>query len=167
MAIMKKLRLATLAAGLAAAASFLSVAPVQAQALSGNGGQTVDTIAAVVNNGVITRRELDERMGLITRRLNQQNAPIPPVDQLRQQVLNQMVLERIQLQKAKEDNISVDDTAVQKTLERLAQANNLTLDTYRARIEAQGVPWSTFMSDARTELTLSRLREKEVDSKVT
>ncbi len=164
---MKKLRLATLAAGLAAATSFLSVAPVQAQALSGNGGQTVDTIAAVVNNGVITRRELDERMGLITRRLNQQNAPIPPVDQLRQQVLNQMVLERIQLQKAKEDNISVDDTAVQKTLERLAQANNLTLDTYRARIEAQGVPWSTFMSDARTELTLSRLREKEVDSKVT
>ncbi|MFM0335285.1 peptidylprolyl isomerase [Paraburkholderia fungorum] len=167
MAIMKKLRLATLAAGLAAAASFLSVAPVQAQALSSNGGQTVDTIAAVVNNGVITRRELDERMGLITRRLNQQNAPIPPMDQLRQQVLNQMVLERIQLQKAKEDNISIDDAAVQKTLERLAQANNLTLEMYRARIEAQGVPWTTFMSDARTELTLSRLREKEVDSKVT
>src|SRR6202012_4131209 len=75
-AIMKKLRLATLAAGLVAAASFLSVAPVQAQALPGtngssgnlgNDGQTVDTIAAVGNNGVITRRELDERMGLITR----------------------------------------------------------------------------------------------------
>lgn len=164
---MKKLRLATLAAGLAAVASFLSVAPVQAQALRGDSGQTVDTIAAVVNNGVITRRELDERMGLITRRLNQQNAPVPPMDQLRQQVLNQMVLERIQLQKAKEDGINVDDAAVQKTLERLAQANNMTLDMYRARIEAQGVPWSTFTSDARTELTLSRLREKEVDSKVT
>ncbi|MFM0483720.1 peptidylprolyl isomerase [Paraburkholderia strydomiana] len=168
MAIMKKLRLATLAAGLAAAASFLSVAPVQAQALGGNrGGQTVDTIAAVVNNGVITRRELEERVGLITRRLSQQNAPIPPADQLRQQVLNQMVLERIQLQKAKEDGINIDDAAVQKTLERLAQANNLSLDVYRSRIEAQGVPWATFTSDARTELTLSRLREKEVDSKVT
>lgn len=165
---MKKLRLATLAAGLAAAASFLSVAPVQAQALGGNrGGQTVDTIAAVVNNGVITRRELEERVGLITRRLSQQNAPIPPADQLRQQVLNQMVLERIQLQKAKEDGITIDDAAVQKTLERLAQANNLSLDVYRSRIEAQGVPWATFTSDARTELTLSRLREKEVDSKVT
>ncbi|HEX3634571.1 MAG TPA: molecular chaperone SurA, partial [Paraburkholderia sp.] len=82
MAIMKKLRLATLAAGLAAVASFLSVAPVQAQALGGNSGQTVDTIAAVVNNGVITRRELEERVGLITRRLNQQNAPIPPAEQL-------------------------------------------------------------------------------------
>jgi peptidyl-prolyl cis-trans isomerase SurA len=166
-AIMKKLRLATLAAGLAAAASFLSVAPVQAQALGGNNGQTVDTIAAVVNSGVITRRELDERIGLITHRLNQQNAPVPPLDQLRQQVLNQMVLERIQLQKAKEDGITIDDAAVQKTLERLAQANNMPLEMYRARIEAQGVPWTTFMGDARTELTLSRLREKEVDSKVT
>jgi peptidyl-prolyl cis-trans isomerase SurA len=166
-AIMKKLRLATLAAGLAAAASFLSVAPVQAQALGGSSGQTVDTIAAVVNNGVITRRELDERIGLITHRLNQQNAPVPPLDQLRQQVLTQMVLERIQLQKAKEDGITIDDAAVQKTLERLAQANNMSLEMYRARIEAQGVPWTTFTGDARTELTLSRLREKEVDSKVT
>jgi peptidyl-prolyl cis-trans isomerase SurA len=164
---MKKLRLATLAAGLVAAASFLSVAPVKAQALGGGNGQTVDTIAAVVNNGVITRRELDERVSLITRRLNQQNAPVPPIEQLRQQVLGQMVLERIQLQKAKEDGITIDDAAVQKTLERLAQANNMSLEMYRARIEAQGVPWTTFTNDARTELTLSRLREKEVDSKIT
>lgn len=166
-AIMKQLRLAILAAGLVAAASFLPVASVQAQALGGNSGQTVDTIAAVVNNGVITQRELDERVGLIAHRLNQQNAPVPPMDQLRQQVLTQMVLERIQLQKAKEDGITIDDAAVQRTLERLAQANNMSLEMYRARIEAQGVPWTTFTSDARTELTLSRLREKEVDSKIT
>ncbi|MDE1179575.1 peptidylprolyl isomerase [Paraburkholderia sp.] len=166
MAIMKKLRLATFVAGFAAVASFLSAAPASAQALGGNNGTTVDTIAAVVNNGVITQRELDERASLITHRLSQQNAPVPPADQLRAQVLNQMVLERIQLQKAKEDGIQIDDAAVQKTLERLAQANNMSLDMYRSRIEAQGVPWATFTSDARTELTLSRLREKEVDSKV-
>ncbi|MBC8746824.1 peptidyl-prolyl cis-trans isomerase SurA [Paraburkholderia sp. WC7.3d] len=166
-AIMKQLRLAILAAGLAAAASFVPVASVQAQALGGNSGQTVDTIAAVVNNGVITQRELDERAGLIAHRLNQQNAPVPPADQLRQQVLTQMVLERIQLQKAKEDGITIDDAAVQRTLERLAQANNMSVQMYRARIEAQGVPWTTFSNDARTELTLSRLREKEVDSKIT
>jgi peptidyl-prolyl cis-trans isomerase SurA len=71
------------------------------------------------------------------------------------------------LQKAKEDGINIDDATVQKTLERLAQANNMSLEMYRARIEAQGVPWTTFTGDARTELTLSRLREKEVDSKVT
>src|ERR1700742_2335786 len=148
---MKKLRLASFATGFAAAAFFMLVGAAHAQALDGSTGQTVDTIAAVVNNGVITQRELDERIGLITRRLNQQHAPIPPADQLRQQVLNQMVLERIQLQKAREDNITVDDATVQRTLERLAQANNMTLDIYRARIEAEGVPWTTFSGDAKTE----------------
>ncbi|WP_310631019.1 MULTISPECIES: peptidylprolyl isomerase [unclassified Paraburkholderia] len=166
MGIMKKLRLAAYAASLFAVAGLLPAAPAQAQQLSAPGGQTVDTIAAVVNDGVITQRELDERAALITRRLNQQNAPVPPTDQLRAQVLNQMVLERIQLQKAKEDGISIDDAAVNRTLERLAQANGMDLATYRARIEAAGVPWTTFTKDARTELTLSKLREKEVDSKI-
>jgi peptidyl-prolyl cis-trans isomerase SurA len=77
------------------------------------------------------------------------------------------VLERAQLQKAKDDGINIDDATVNRTLERLAQQNQMTLDVYRARIEAQGVPWSTFTRDARTELTLSKLREKEVDSKIT
>ena len=125
---MKKLRLATLAAGLAAAASFLPVSSADAQSLGNSNGATVDTIAAVVNNGVITQRELDQRVGLISRRLTQQNAPVPPADQLRTQVLNQMVLERIQLQRAKEDGITVDDATVQRTLGRLAQSNGLTLD---------------------------------------
>ncbi|MCG5072819.1 peptidylprolyl isomerase [Paraburkholderia tagetis] len=166
MGIMKKLRLAAFAASIFAVAGLLPAAPALAQGLAPAGGRTADTIAAVVNDGVITQRELDNRVGLITRRLNQQNAPIPPMNQLQAQVLNQMVLERIQLQKAKEDGISVDDAAVQRTLTRLAQANGMDLATYRSRIEAAGVPWDTFMKDARTELTLSKLREKEVDSKI-
>ncbi|MEM5327423.1 peptidylprolyl isomerase [Paraburkholderia sp. JHI2823] len=167
MGIMKKLRLAAYAASLFAVAGVLPAVSAQAQGLPAGNGQAVDTIAAVVNDGVITQRELDGRVELISHRLQQQNAPIPPIDQLRSQVLNQMVLERIQLQKAKEDGIIVDDAAVQRTLERLAQANGMDLATYRTRIEAAGVPWSTFMRDARTELTLSKLREKEVDSRIT
>jgi peptidyl-prolyl cis-trans isomerase SurA len=159
-------RWTTVAAGAFAATLFLS-SPAGAQALSKGQVQLADSVVAVVNSDVITRRELEDRTGLITRRLNQQNAPLPPAAQLQRQVLDQMVLERIQLQKAKEDGITVDDTAVNRTLERLAQQNQMTLDVYRARIEAQGVPWPMFIRDARTELTLSKLREKEVDSKVT
>ncbi len=166
MAIVNKLRLASLAASLAAAV-LLPAAPACAQALGGQAGQTVDSVAAVVNDDVITVRELDQRAGLIARRLEQQHAPVPPQDQLRSQVLSQMVLERIQLEKAKEDGIAVSDADVQKTLQRLAAANNMAFDTYRSRIEAEGVPWSVFTRDARNELTLSKLREKEVDSKVT
>ena len=156
-----------LAVALAAAVSLVPAAPAAAQTSKGQNGQTVDSVVAVVNDDVITERELELRTDLITRRLQQQGAPVPPTDDLRVQVLNQMVLERVQLQRAKEDGIVVDDAQVQSTLQRLAQANNLSLDTYRQKLEAQGVPWSVFTRDARTELTLSKLREKEVDSKIT
>nr|WP_244815247.1 peptidylprolyl isomerase [Caballeronia sp. Lep1P3] len=163
---MKLFRSTAIAAGALAAALIVS-SPAGAQALSSRNAQVADSVVAVVNDGVITQRELEERTSLVAQRLKQQNAPVPPVEQMRQQVLDQMVLERIQLQKAKDDGIVIDDAAVNRTLQRLAQQNQMTLDVYRARIEAQGVPWSTFVHDARTELTLSKLREKEVDSKVT
>ena len=165
---MNKFKWTTFAAS-ACAAAFLTGPVAHAQALSATPGgvQIADSVVAVVNNDVITERELNDRSNLIVRRLQQQNAPVPPAAQLQRQVLDQMVLERIQLQKAKEDNITIDAPTVQRTLERLAQQNQMTLDVYRARIEAQGVPWDTFHRDARTELTLSKLREKEVDSKIT
>jgi peptidyl-prolyl cis-trans isomerase SurA len=155
-----------IAASVFAAALILST-PAGAQALSNQNAQVADSIVAVVNDGVITRRELEDRTHLIMQRLQQQNAPVPPAEQMQSQVLDQMVLERIQLQRAKEDGITVDDATVNRTLQRLAQQNQMSLDVYRSRIEAQGVPWNTFVRDARTELTLSKLREKEVDSKVT
>ncbi|KXU89437.1 molecular chaperone SurA [Caballeronia megalochromosomata] len=166
MANVKLFRSTAIAAGVLAGALFLS-SPAGAQALSNRNTQVADSVVAVVNDGVITRRELEERTALIVKRLQQQNAPVPPADQMQRQVLDQMVLERIQLQKAKEDGIVIDDATVNRTLARLAQQNQMTLDVYRSRIEAQGVPWSTFTRDARTELTLSKLREKEVDSKIT
>jgi peptidyl-prolyl cis-trans isomerase SurA len=163
-ATMKTFRRILLAA--AALPLFLSFAvPVQAQALTG--GVQVDSIAAIVNNDVITRRELDQRVGMIEHRLETQNAPMPPADQLQRQVLEQLVLDRVQLQKAKEDGINITDAQVAQTLQRLAAANNMSLPDYQQRIEAQGVPWSMFTNDARTELTLTQLRQQEVDSKIT
>ncbi|WP_061135346.1 peptidylprolyl isomerase [Caballeronia fortuita] len=159
-------RSTAIAAGVLVGALILS-SPAGAQALSNRNAQVADSVVAVVNDGVITQRELEDRTALIAKRLQQQNAPVPPADQMRQQVLDQMVLERIQLQKAKEDGIVIDDATVNRTLARLAQQNQMTLEVYRSRIEAQGVPWATFTRDARTELTLSKLREKEVDSKIT
>jgi len=166
-ATIKTLRAAILYGALTLSALVANGA-AQAQALAPEGAShEVDRIAAIVNNDVITQLELDLRVGLITRRLQQQNAPLPPVDQLQSQVLNQMVIERIQLQKAKDDGIVIDDATLNRTLERLAQSNNMPLDIYRARLEAEGVPWSVFSGDARNELLLSKLRQKEVDSKIT
>ncbi len=163
MANVNKFR-STIIAASALAATLIISTPAAAQALSNRNAQVADSIVAVVNDGVITQRELEDRTHLIAQRLQQQNAPVPPVDQMQRQVLDQMVLERIQLQRAKDDSI---DATVNHTLARLAQQNQISLDVYRSRIEAQRVPWATFVRDARTELMLSKLREKEVDSKIT
>ncbi|HTJ95596.1 MAG TPA: peptidylprolyl isomerase [Pararobbsia sp.] len=151
---------------LALAAAVLNANPAHAQALSNEAIEPVDRVAAVVNNGVITQRELDDRTGLILNRLSKQNSAVPPEAELKRQVLDQMVLERIQLEKADDDGIVVDEAMVQRTLQRLAAQNQLSLDQYRARLTSEGVPWSTFERDAKNELILARLREREVDSKV-
>ena len=127
MSNMNKFKWTTFAAS-ACAAAFLTGPVAHAQALTTAGGaQIADSVVAVVNNDVITERELNDRSNLIVRRLQQQNAPVPPAAQLQRQVLDQMVLERIQLQKAKEDNITIDAPTVQRTLERLAQQNQMTI----------------------------------------
>ncbi|MGN4076814.1 peptidylprolyl isomerase, partial [Burkholderia gladioli] len=79
----KSLRFAAIVSGLAAVMSLLSVTPAAAQALGSSGATLADEVVAVVNNGVITARELDQRVGLISRRLQQQKVPVPPPDELR------------------------------------------------------------------------------------
>ena len=174
---MKKFCWATACSGVALAASFLFAPGAFAQALPSSAqsasaaaapeaGQPVDQIVAIINSDVVTLRELDQRADMVQHRLIQQGAPIPPHDQLQLQVLDQMLLERMQLQQASDDGIVVTPQMVQETLDRLAATNHLSLDIYRSRIEAQGVPWSVFTQDAKDELILSKVREHEVDSKI-
>ncbi len=167
MAMKKTLRHAACVSGLAMLFLWLPARPAAAQPIASDGTQLADDIAAIVNNDVITARELEQRAGVILRRLQQQKAPVPPLEHLREQVLSQMVLERVQIQRAKEDGIRIDDAAVQTAVQQLAQNNSMTVDQYQARLEAQGVGWPLFLSDVRTELTLAKLREKEVDRKIT
>lgn len=175
--MVKTVRLALLASASIFAGAMLSAAPAMAQALAGaapsanapvNDGTQVDRIVAIVDNGVITERQLERRVAMIKRRLQSDaGAQLPPDDELRKQVLQQMVTTEIQLQRADQEGIHIDDAAVDQTLQRLAQSNGMALDQFRARIEAENVPWSTFRQDARDEMTLSELRRRDVDSKIT
>ncbi|MCX8566483.1 MAG: SurA N-terminal domain-containing protein [Glomeribacter sp. 1016415] len=129
--------------------------------------QEVDRVLVVVNHEVITQRELAARLELVTRRLQQTKAPIPPAAHLKLQVLEQMVLERMQLQTANQERITVNDETIERTLEQIAQANRLSLEQYREWLKKQGVAWSVFVTDVKNELILSRLRQKEVEQKIT
>ncbi len=175
--MVKTIRLAWLASATMMAGVLGVTMPVHAQALKGATSQTVrptgpgvevDRIVAIVNNGVITERQLDRRMQMVKNRMQSQaGVQVPPDNDLRQQVLQQMIMSEIQMQQAEQDGIQITDAQVDQTLERLAQANGLPLPEFRARVEAQGVPWDTFRSDARDEMTLNELRRREVDSKIT
>jgi peptidyl-prolyl cis-trans isomerase SurA len=146
-----------LAAG-AAAAQVPSRAPVRPQ--------TLDRIVAVVNKEVITQRDLNQRMSQVQNQLRQSRVPAPPADVLQRQVLERMVVERAQLQFARETGLRVDDLTLDRTIARIAENNRMSLPEFRATLEKDGVVFERFREDIRNEITLQRLREREVEQKI-
>ncbi len=127
----------------------------------------IGEIAAVVNDDVITRHELDERMAMIKRQLQKQGTPLPPEDALEKQLLDRMVMDLLQAQYAKETGVRVDDEQLDKALHRIAQENKFeSLEKFRAKLEQQGVDFRQFREEVRAQIISARLREREVDSKL-
>jgi peptidyl-prolyl cis-trans isomerase SurA len=130
------------------------------------GPQLVDRIVAVVNKEVITQRDLNERMNIVVGQLRRQNTPLPPQDVLERQVLERMITDRIQVQFAQETGLRVEDAQVDRTVSMIAEQNRLSMPEFRAALEREGVSYMRFRDDIRNEITIGRLREREVDAKI-
>ena len=128
--------------------------------------QAVDRIVAVVNEDVITQNDLNDRVGLITRQLTRQGGQLPSKDVLTQQILEKMINDLLQVQLAKETGIKVDDATLDRTIERIAQENNLSMTDFRTTLERDGVKYAKFREDIRQEIVLARLREREVEKDI-
>ena len=126
----------------------------------------LDRIVAVVNNDVITDRELQERTHVVAINLRRQNIALPPMDQLRAQVLERLISERTIMQRARETGIRIDDQMVNASVEQIARQNNISVDELRQRLMADGVSFPAFREEIRDEITTQRLREREVDAKI-
>jgi peptidyl-prolyl cis-trans isomerase SurA len=126
----------------------------------------LDRIVAVVNNEVITRADLDERFRFTTLQLRQQGTPLPPRAALEKQILDRLITDHVQLQLARETGLRVDDTELDRAIQRIAQENKLTLEQLRANLEKDRVPFPRFREDIRNEIILSRLRQREVDNRI-
>lgn len=127
----------------------------------------VDRIVAVVNNEVITRRDLDERVEVILRQLQkQQNARIPPREVIERQVLERMIADRAQLLFARDTGLQVDDRTVDAAIGRIAEKNKLSMTQFRETLERDGISYNKFRQDIREEILLARLRDREVDSRI-
>jgi peptidyl-prolyl cis-trans isomerase SurA len=126
----------------------------------------LDRIVAVVNNDVITRGDLEERYRFANLQLDRQGTPLPPRDALEKQILDRLITDQVQLQLAKETGLRVDDTELDRAINRIAQDNKTTLPQMRAALDKDGVPFARFREDIRNEIILSRLRQREVDNKI-
>ena len=126
----------------------------------------VDRIVAVVNNEVVTLSELNERVTVVVSSLRRQKTPLPERSDLERQVLERAVMEKAQLQVARDNGLRVDEVQLDRTIGRIAENNNLTLAAFRLALERDGIQFDRFREEIRSEILISRVRQREVDDKI-
>ena len=129
-------------------------------------GADLDRIVAIVNDDVIAWSELEARLGRIRDDLRQSGTRLPPQDELRRQVLERLILLRIQLQLARAAGIRIDDERLNRTLLRIAEQNGLTLREFRDALERDGYDFAKFREDVREEIMISEIRKRRVENQI-
>jgi peptidyl-prolyl cis-trans isomerase SurA len=144
-----------------AASAVLLVLPALAQKT-----QSADFVVALVNSEPITNSEVQAAVQRVTAQIKAQRQTPPNIEELRQGVLERLISDRAQLQLAVEVGIRIDDAAVDLAEQNLAQQNQMEVDAFRQRMAKEGISSATLRTQLREQLTLSRLREREVDARV-
>jgi peptidyl-prolyl cis-trans isomerase SurA len=126
----------------------------------------VDRIVAVVGREVVTQSELSDRRELAERELRRRGTPLPDRAQLERQILERLILDKAQLQLARESGIRVEEVQLDRALERIAENNKVSLSDFRRMLEKDGVPYDRFREEVRQQIVLQRLREREVDERI-
>jgi peptidyl-prolyl cis-trans isomerase SurA len=127
---------------------------------------SLDRVVAVVNNEAVTQFDVNEQKRVVLSQMRDSKVQPPAADALEKQVLERIVTERAMLQFAKESGIRVDDQTVERTILRIAQENKLSPDEFRKVLEREKIPYAKYREDIRREVTIQRIREREVDSRV-
>lgn len=156
-----------LASWILCAAGLLAAAQVPgASAPAENSALELDRMLVIVNNDVITRTELEERMRDAREQLRQRRIQVPDESLLRKQVLEQMIVESIQVQMAKRRGMQVSDAEVEQTIGRIAASRKLTPEAFLAGLQAQHMTPDQFREQLRHQILIRKLTEREINSRV-
>ena len=126
----------------------------------------LDRIVAVVDQTVITEQELEARIATVSAQFKKQGTELPEESVLRKQILERLITDTLQIQYAAQIGLKVDDNQLDRTIERIAEQNNLTLTEFSEALAKDGVSMRKFRSDIRSEITIARLRDREVDGRI-
>ena len=151
---------------LTAACLILIAATAQAQQAKPNAIVVIDRIIAVVNDEVVTERELAARVDFALRQLAQQGTQPPARQILEKQLLERTINDRVQMQHARDTGTRVDNAELDRAMVKIAEQNKMTVAELRTVLAKDNVPYDKFREDIRSEITLSRLREREVAQKI-
>jgi peptidyl-prolyl cis-trans isomerase SurA len=141
--------------------SSMAAAPAPPKASAG-----VDRILVIVNDDVITETELANRLAETKKQLALEKIKTPPDDMLRKQLLDRMVLERLQLQLAVQTGIRVGDSEVDQAIEAIARRNNLSAENFRKALAKSGMDVAAYRAQTRDQLTIQQLLEREINNRV-
>lgn len=126
-----------------------------------------DRVIAVVNNEAITQYDLRTRIASVESNLKRQGTAMPPAQVLQRQVLERIIMDRLQVQSATELGLKISDSELDMAMRRIAENNKMTLESFKQALEKDGIPWAKFREEIRQEITVARLRDREVDSRIT
>ena len=125
-------------------------------------GVALDRVIAVVNEGVVLQSQLDQQSALIAERLRSQGTQLPPADVIRQQVLERLILQEIQVQRAGRIGVQVSDEMLNEALRDVARRNSIEFEQMPQALEQQGIDYASYREEMRREIMLSLLRQRDV-----
>lgn len=128
--------------------------------------QLLDRIVAVVEDDVILDRELTIEVNSIVKKLQANKVMIPPEFILRKQVLERLVIDKLQRQIAERSGIRVSDEMLRGSVVDIARRNNLTVDQFKAELEGQGISFQSFEESIRNEIIINQLRAREIGTRI-
>lgn len=148
-------------AGLILALLAAGAAHPQTRELSAS-GVPLDKVVAVVNDGIVLQSQLDGQTAMITDRFRDQGTQLPPANVIRQQVLERLVLQEIQVQRATRLGVQVSDEMLNEALRDVARRNNIAFEEMPRALEAQGIDYAVYRDEMRREIMLTLLRQRDV-----
>ena len=128
--------------------------------------ETVDRIVAVVEDDVILESELQREESAIRARMTESKAQLPPESILRKQVLEKMIVDKLQRQLAERAGVTVSEEMLNSSAADIAQRNNMSLEQFRSELENSGISYQSFLDNMRNEIVISQLRAKEIGGRI-
>ena len=129
-------------------------------------GELLDRVVALVDEGVVLQSQLDEQVKMISMQLRERGTRMPPEEVLRTQVLENLIVQEVQMQRAERIGISIGDEQLNLALAQVAERNNTTLSEMPERLAADGIDYAVFRQQLRREMTLDALRQRDVMAKI-